>query len=157
MNNPQKEINWAIEIAEKLPEKFQQSAFSELLHYALFHSDESKRSEKKTKDKLQTKIPEKVLSDGFPDLDLLAKQGNRDQHIAWAIAELYLNNMDVNNESIRKVLREKLAITPPGRQNTNRSLRNLTPKYITRTMVGKKYNYAPSTNFLEVFNDLEEE
>jgi len=157
MKNPQKEIDWAIEIAEKLPEKFQQPAFSELLHYALFHSDEDEQLAKKPKDKLQPKIPDEVISDGFPDLHLLAKQGNRDQHVAWAVANLYLNKEEVNNEAIRKVIREKLAITPPGRQNTNRSLRNLTPKYITRTMVGKKYNYAPNANFLEVFSELGEE
>ncbi len=157
MKNPQKEIDWAIEIAEKLPDKFQQPAFSELLRYALFHSEKEKELEEKPKGKLQQKLPEKVSSDGFPDLDLLAKQGNRDQHVAWAVAELHLNNEEVNNQTIRKVIREKLAITPPIRQNTNRSLRNLTPKYITRTKIGKKYHYEPSANFLEIFDNLGEE
>ena len=48
MKNPQKEIDWAAQIAEKLPEKFQQSAFSELLRYALTHMDGDTSSQKKT-------------------------------------------------------------------------------------------------------------
>lgn len=156
MKNPQKEIDWAIKIAEKLPEKFQQPAFSELLRYALFYSAREKEVEEKPKGKLQQKFSEKVTSDEFPDLGLLAKQGNRDQHVAWAVAELHLTNEEVNNQTIRKVIREKLAITPPIRQNTNRSLRNLTPRYITRTKIGKKYNYEPSENFLKIFEKLGE-
>ena len=35
MKVPQKEIDWAIEIAEGLPERYREAAFCELLKYSL--------------------------------------------------------------------------------------------------------------------------
>lgn len=157
MKNPQKEIDWAIGIAEKLPEKFQQTAFAELLRYALLYSDNSEPPNKQLPKKSIHQITKETDFKNFSDLDLLSKKGNRDQHIAWAVAELYARNEEVNNNSIRKIIREHLAITPPARQNANRSLRNLTPKYITRTKNGRKYNYTPTEIFIDIFNDLGEE
>lgn len=158
MKNPQKEIDWAIGIAEKLPEKFQQSAFSELLRFALNHDDEDDSFTKKIKSNKQKLDAEEIdTSEVVPDLDLLASNGNKDQHVAWAVAELYSKGEDVNNESIRKIIRQHLAIAPPNRQNTNRSLRNLTPKYISRTKTGNKYIYVPSKRISEIFNDLKDE
>lgn len=158
MKVPQKEIDWAIAIAEKLPEKFQQSAFSELLRFALNHDDEDEGITKRIKPNKQKLAAEDIDTSGlFPDLDLLASTGNKDQHVAWAVAELHARGEDVNNEAIRKIIREHLAIAPPSRQNTNRSLRSLTPKYVTRTKMGKKYSYAPSQKISEIFNDLKDD
>jgi len=156
MKIPQKEIDWAVQVAEKVPEKYQQSAFSELLRHALSQMDGEEDGLKKAIKKTIVKSPITDVSGDFPDLHLLATQGNRDQHVAWAVAELYLREEDVNNNSIRKIIKEQLAITPPARQNTNRSLRNLTPKYIARTKIGRKYQYAPAIKFTEIFNGLED-
>ncbi len=88
---------------------------------------------------------------------ILAKKGSRDQHIAWAIAELFSRNEEANNLSIRDVIREYLAISPPGRQNTSRSLRNLTPKYVLRTKTDNKYHYIPNAQLAEIFQNLNDE
>jgi hypothetical protein len=158
MKVPQKEIDWAVQVAEKLPDKFQQSGFSELLHYALFKmEDEVGSHQNKSVQKLIMKLPVTDVSADFPDLHRLAKKGNRDQHVAWAVAELYMREEEVNNNSIRQIIKEHLAITPPSRQNTNRSLRNLTPKFILRTKNGRKYAYAPTPKFTEIFVDLKED
>jgi hypothetical protein len=156
MKIPQKEIDWAIQVAEKLPDKFQQSGFSELLRYALSQIDDE-HPQKKPVQKVIVKLPVTKVSHDFPDLHRLAKEGNRDQHVAWAVAELFTREEEVNNISIRQIIKDHLAINPPSRQNTNRSLRNLTPKFIVRTKNGRKYHYAPATSFSQIFVGLKED
>jgi len=159
MSDPKEAIDWSLKMVEGVPEEHRVAAFSELLRYSL-----SSQSEPVNIPDQKTNLPQKDsqlslvhdISKKLPELDLLAKKGSRDQHVAWAVAELYVRNEEVNNESIRRILKEHLAITPPARQNTNRSLRDLTPKFIIRTKVGKKYFYTPSIRLPEIFEGLED-
>lgn len=155
MKNPRESIEWAMGLAKGVPEEFRIVAFSELLRYSLNLISNTSSNPDVIKNN-RPLPPLHNISDGLPDLHLLAQKGSRDQHVAWAVAELYARSEEINNESIRRIIREHLAITPPARQNTNRSLRDLTPKYIIRTKTGKKYFYTPSARLLEIFEGLED-
>jgi hypothetical protein len=155
MKNPKESIEWAIGLAKDVPEEFQVVAFAELLRYSLNLISNTLSNPDLNKNN-RSLPPLHNISNGLPDLHLLAKKGSRDQHVAWAVAELYARGEEINNESIRRIIKEYLAITPPVRQNTNRSLRDLTPKYIIRTKTGKKYFYTPSARLLEIFEGLED-
>ena len=156
MKTPKESINWAKELAEGVQEEYRVAAFAELLRYSL-NVDAGIPDAPNPPASRHPLPPLHDISNGLPDLQLLAKKGSRDQHVAWAVAELYARGEEINNESIRKIIREYLAITPPGRQNTNRSLRDLTPKNIIRTKVGKKYIYSPSAMLLDIFVGLGDE
>jgi hypothetical protein len=155
MKDPKESIEWAMGLTKDVPEEFRVVAFAELLRYSL--SLISNTPGNSDLNKNNRPLPSlHNISNGLPDLHLLAQKGSRDQHVAWAVAELFARGEEVNNESIRRIIKEHLAITPPVRQNTNRSLRDLTPKYIIRTKVGKKYFYSPSARLLEIFEGLED-
>ena len=95
---------------------------------------------------------------GIPDAHLIATKGDRDQQIAWAVAELFTRGEEINNQTIREIIRIHLAITPPNEPNTSRSLQKLTPKYIMREKgeSGKAYSYSPTINLIELFDDLKD-
>jgi hypothetical protein len=160
MKNIKKSIDWALKIVEEIPEKYQVSAFPHLLRFA-FESLEDTDEELVFKEpKLKAPNSNSPLSEvlsKLPDAHTLATRGDRDQHVAWAIAELFSRNEEANNVSILEIIRDHLAISPPGRQNTNRSLRNLTPKYVLRTKLHNKFHYVPSAKLAEVFENLKDE
>ena len=153
MKNPKESINWAMELAKDVPEEFRVVAFAELLRYSLSLIPNIPSGPNLTQSN-HPLPPLRNISSELPDLHLLAQKGSRDQHVAWAVAELYARSEEINNESIRRIIKEHLAITPPVRQNTNRSLRDLTPKYIIRTKTGNKYFYSPSARLPEIFEGL---
>ncbi len=160
MKNPKDAIDWAIQVSENLPEKYRESAFPELLRYALASEEISKSETRNAKvplEKIVTPSPMVNVLNNLPEAHLLATKGNRDQHVAWAVAELNSRGEEAINVTIRKIIKEHLAVTPPTRQNTNRSLRNLTPKYIIRAKTGKKYHYVSSAKLAEIFKDLKDE
>ncbi len=150
-------IDFALKLAEDVPEEYRLIAFPELLRYSLSSLATVSSIAKDSELPRNHSISSDNISDTLPDLHILAKKGSRDQHIAWAIAELFSRNEEANNLSIRDVIREYLAISPLGRQNTNRSLRNLTPKYVLRTKTDNKYHYIPNAQLAEIFQNLNDE
>lgn len=153
-------LNWAIDEAEKLPERYREIAFSELFQYALAHIGKEIVGEKtddvesfnsvSTSTKFETR-------DGIPEAHIISVKGKQKHHVAWAIWKINNNGEEANNKSIRDAIRDHLAVSPPNRQNTNRVLRDLTPRYVIRTKVGKEYQYKPSSKIFEAFKDLSDD
>ena len=157
MKTTKEAIDFALKLAEDVPEEYRIVAFPELLRYSLSSLTTISSITKNSELPRNGSVSLDNFSNTLPDLQVLVKKGNRDQHVAWAIAELFSRNEEANNLSIREIIREHLAISPPERQNTNRSLRNLTPKYVLRTKTDNKYHYVPSAHLAEVFENLKDE
>ncbi len=161
MKNPKAAIDWAIELADSLPERYRELAFSELLRHALNtvseDNVESNFGEVSPKQKETPSVLSSALKD-IPDAHLVAAKGDRDQQVAWAVAELFNRGDEINNQAIREIIKTRLAISPPNEPNTSRSLQKLTPKYVMREKgeSGKAYSYLPTINLIEIFDDLKD-
>jgi hypothetical protein len=96
-----------------------------------------------------------VLSNLPPD-HLIAENGSYDQKITWAVIRLFKDGQPAVNETIRDHIRLNLSISPPSRQNTNRSLRRLVPKYLSRepSGQGRSLTYFPKPEVLKLFKNL---
>ena len=84
-------LQWAQELAQGLPDKYQEAAFSELLRYALSISgttrhDVTQRASEKSESSahLHDSWQQKLI-DNLPPDHLVASQGSRDQQAIWAI------------------------------------------------------------------------
>lgn len=161
MNNPKVAAEWAVQMAELLPERYREAAFSVMLKFALESLDKDnfeprggQLSQEKTT--ISNTNLKKIMT-GIPDDEVIATKGNRDQQIAWAIAKLVSHSEEANNTTICEIIKTILAINPPTRQNTNRSLRYLVPKYVIREKKknGRGYSYIPSVKITQIFEGLE--
>lgn len=155
-------IQWAIEIAEGLPEEYQVVAFTELLQHALksmSYVAESGAGEPPLAATLQPAsqpLLERLVSE-LPDDYLVAAQGSRDHQTVWAAVKLWQQGKEVTSASVIDCVKTNLCIQPEGTGNTSTRLRNLTPRYLSRAKreEGQGYVYQPTPNASEIFEDLE--
>jgi len=153
-------LQWAIEIADDLPEKYQEAAFAELLRYALNSmpgaAEVDTVADTQTKPALHLSEPwQKKLIIELPEGYLVAK-GSRDQQTVWAAIKLWEQGDEAMAKTVRETIKTKLGVTPESKDNTSRRLRQLTPEYLTREKKGRGYVYTPTAKALEVFEGLEE-
>lgn len=92
----------------------------------------------------------------LPPDHLIASEGSYDQKVGWAVMRLFEERKPAVNEAIRDYIRLNLSIAPPSRQNTNRSLRRMTPKFLSREQAGdgRSLAYYPKPSVLGLFTDL---
>lgn len=151
----EKKAKWAIEIAEHLPERYKDNAFRELFRLALQSSVPYDAPQTASSADPRSKLIEQILSK-TPEAYKVAEKGNRDQQVVWAVIELNRRGEGAYNESIREAIKTYLGINPPNRQNTNRAIRNLLPKYLIREKRegGKGFKYEATTNSIKIFEGI---
>ena len=145
------------EIVEEIPSDLRTSAFAELLKFVLNPDSESLLLSHDTpavegKDTSNADIPE-WLSNIFsnkPEPHVVAS-GSRQEQAAWGIIQLCSEQKHATKENLREVLKTRLGVTPESKSNTNRTLRNLVPRYLTREESDNGYSYLPTRNILDVF------
>jgi len=150
-------LQWAMEIADDLPEKYQEAAFAELLRHAL--SSIQGAAEVDTVADIQAKPAlQKKLIGKLPKDYLVAGKGSRDQQTVWAVVKLLERGEEATSESVRKIIKTCLGVSPESLRNTSGRLGKLTPRHVKRKEreAGKGYAYTPTVRALEVFEGLEE-
>jgi hypothetical protein len=157
-------VQWAMEIADNLPEQYQEAAFAELLRYALSSmpgaAEVDTVADTQAKPDLHPSEPwQKKLISELPKDYLVARKGTRDQQTAWAAIKLWEQGDEATSKTVRETIKTKLGVTPPSEDNTSNRLRQLTPKYLRREKrkKGRGYAYTPTAKALEAFEGLEEE
>jgi len=162
MGDVQSVVQWAIEIADDLPEKYQEAAFAELLRYALNSmpgaAEVDTVADTQAKPALHLSEPwQKKLISELPEGYLVAK-GSRDQQTVWAVVKLLERGEEATPESVRKIIETGLGVASESPSNTSHSLRKLTPKYVKREEreEGRGYAYTPTAIALKAFEGLEE-
>lgn len=154
---------WAFEMTDGLPEAYKVVAFQELLRYRLSRAKPvagQHRVATSTVDRGKTFNP-KVgwISDVLAVLPAdhsIRERGSEEQKVAWAVINLANQGESAINKTIREFIRFNLGIAPPSRQNTNRALRGLFPKHLSRERVEeeKSYEYTPKPTIKEIFEKL---
>lgn len=163
MSNIEDEINWTLEKIETIPEEYRVAAFKVLLKYKLLGKDDSRQDpegliiseqDNSTDNSDDWKIK---LYKEIPHAHVIAQSGDRKQQALWAVIELHKIDAEANTNSIRETIKKKLAITPETVDNTSKTLKLLTPKYIIREdrEKGQGFTYHPTQFSLECFEDLD--
>jgi hypothetical protein len=163
MPNPEPIIQWAIEIAEGLPEKYQVVAFAELLQHALRSTSHGAESDEQETPPTATPQPpgqllqERLVSQ-LPEDYLVAAKGTRDQQTVLVAIRLWHQGEEVNPASVMDSVKTQLCVPPESRSNTSARLRDLSPRYLTRRQreEGRGYAYEPTLKAIEIFEGLEE-
>jgi hypothetical protein len=161
IENASSAVEQALEIAEGLPEKYQEVGFAEVLRHILRHSSakaSSGASEAATQSGSQSsrsKLEE--LAESLPDAYLVA-EGTRAQQVIWAVVELSMEGEEATRESVGERIEIGLSITPPHPNNISTLLGDLCPRHLTREKRedGKGYAYRPTSQALEIFEGLGE-
>lgn len=155
-------VQWAMEIVDDLPEKYQEAAFAELLRYALSSmpgAEVDTVADTQAKPDLHPSEPwQKKLMSELPKDYLVAGKGSRDQQTIWAAIKLWEQGDEATSRTVPETIKTKLSVTPESKDNTSKRLRQLTPEYLRREKrkEGQGYTYIPTVKALEVFEGLEE-
>jgi hypothetical protein len=154
-------LQWAMEIADDLPEKYQEAAFAELLRHALNSmpgAEVDTVADTPAKPALHPSEPwQKKPISGLPE-DYLVAEGSRNQQTVWAVIKLWEQGDEATAKTVRETIQTRLGVTPESQENTSHRLRRLTPEYLGREKreEGQGYAYTPAGKALEVFKGLEE-
>lgn len=156
--NIQELLTWTEEQVKALPSEYRAAAFQELLGYKLAArqpesaSTAAQVSQSPTAPVASNWISQ-ILSDLPPDF-AVSERGSEEQRVAWAVLHLVAAGSLAVNKSIGEEIRLKLSVPPPSRQNINRALRKLTPKYLSREQHGRGLAYFPKPAIRELFANL---
>jgi len=150
-------LEWAQDLADGLPEKYQQVAFAELLRYALSTSGTA-TSDTAQRGSVNLEPWQQNLIDNLPPDSLVASKGSRAQQAMWAVITLLGVGEEATVDSVCELIRQSLGVIPEGKTNASHTLRNLTPKFTMREegQTGRGYAYTPTASALEVFEGLVE-
>jgi len=149
IENAESIAQWAMEIADGLPEKYQQAAFAELLKCVLnLKSSPTGQGVEKTR-RLINKIP---------DDHLVATEGSRDQQTVWAVMRLWEQGEEATPAGVINIIKARLRMQPESRSNTSGRLADLTPRYLMREEreEGRGYAHKPTPNAVKIFEGLQE-
>lgn len=143
--------------AKRGPEEFREVVFAEVLRYELLKTlpgiDTGGREPQG-----RTYAHEMATFEGI-EPHKVAEKGNRQMQAVWAVMELSKDESVADNEAIRKKIKDTLSVKPQSRQDTNRTLRKLVPKYLTRKekVEGQGYEYFPGPDASDIFERLRSE
>lgn len=155
-------LDWAVEIAESAPEAYRQAAFTELLSYGLVSLQKDKGSFEQSVvsdeavSSMHSSADQDVRFDNLPETYLIAKQGTREQQTVWSVIELCRSGKEATVDSVANNIKTKLGISPEKKSNTSTTLRNLTPRYLSRNKreTGKGYAYKPASDAIKIFDEF---
>lgn len=170
----------AVRMTEGLPEKFQQAAFKEIVRFSLERqltqpvpapnlatasnvvSATRNEGNVTTADESSTAAvlsarDELPTTDELPAPHVVKEQGNRAQQTIWAVIRIHGRGDEVDVPAIQEEIKKALATKPQRANNTSRTLRRLTPKYVNRhdREEGQGYSYTPTEHAFEIFKDLD--
>jgi hypothetical protein len=160
---PMSIIESAMEIAEKLPEKYQVAAFAELVCHGLRSAPVLLESDPDEQVRAGPDIPEepslgeRLVAELPNDFDV-AEKGSRAQQALWAVVKLWQDGAEATPLGVCDTIKMKLGKTAESPDNTSKTLRKLTPRYLERhrSQKGRGYTYVPKKNALEVFDGIQE-
>lgn len=151
-------IRRAVEAAGEAPEELREAAFRIVLERLLDLEPAQPNSPTGTPAEKPPKHNswEERLFANLPEGHLVQERGDRKQQTVWAVASLHQRGTDVTSEEIRRLIRTELGIAPQNDQNTARTLRGLTPRYVVRRdrTEGRGYIYEPTARSIEIFEDM---
>jgi len=157
MGDIAKAISTAIEAAKKVPEEFRIVTYQEVLRHELVASDSEEQHSvsAERKPRRPTRVNRSEIR--LPEAHLVADSGDRSIQIVWAVISLRTEGVEADNEAIRNKIELSLGTKPENRQNTNRTLGGLVPKYLTRheKEIGRGYAFEPAARAIEIFEGLE--
>lgn len=165
MEDIQRIISEIIESVDNFQEPYNEIAFKEILRHRLsspkslntlenISSINQPESSVDIHKNLLRNDWEVELFNNIPEAYIIAESGSRDQQTLWAVITLHSRSKEPDNDSIRKVLRDELGISPQSKSNTARTLRSLTPQFLSREKDGKSYVYKPNRSSIKIFDDL---
>lgn len=158
MSKYENEIEEAIAAAslDKVPEEFKETTYEVILQHEingnLISSSISSKVDVSNIERETLKDWEEQLAKELPK-GSVAAEGTRSQQTVWAVVTLYLRGKEANRDSIRKVIKDELGVTPQSEDNTSRTLKNLVPEHLNRSKEGKIYYYEPIRNAVKIFNN----
>jgi hypothetical protein len=153
----------AVKIADKLPEKYQQVAFTEIFrglqggnNLTAPSKTETKAMGGKSSGPTSEGFPKwfEQLVEGLPEMNTIA-DGTRDQQTVWATIKLFSKGKDANTGSISKLIKD-IGISPERRSNLSGRLGRLTPKYLSREEIpdgNGAYRYFPTRACGDIFTN----
>lgn len=157
--NPQEAVQQAHALSSDVPDGLREAAFTELLKHFLGSApgagthggrELEESTEVSTGPTWLSELAEKL-----PERHLVA-EGTRNQQLAWAVTQLALRDEEATTETVRRIIREELGVSPPDTSNASRKLgQQLTPKYLHRKkrQEGRGYAYSPTRKVAELFTD----
>lgn len=103
-------LQWAMEIADDLPEKYQEAAFAELLRHALSSipgaAEVDTVADIQAKPALHPSEPwQKKLISELPEDYFVARQGSRDQQTVWAAIKLWEQGDEATSKTVRETIK----------------------------------------------------
>ena len=152
----QSAIRDAIEAADAGPDEFRAITYTEILKFKLSQLVAAGHAPSGSADLEVGQGSEQGLQSGAPESFLVADHGTKEMQVVWAVVEITQEGATADNPAIRQRIEEVLGVTPQNRQNTNRTLRTLVPRYLRRTSKeeGRGYQYSPGPRALEIFSAL---
>jgi len=152
-------ISRAVAAANSGPEEYREATYVEVLRHLL--SKVAPPDEPLSGPGLEQGLPEAgpARTVTLPEPDLVADSDDHEMQTVWAVMALAEEGREAINETIRQKIELALAVTPQNRQNTNRTLRRLVPRYLARRKKneGEGYAYVPTARAREIFQNLEED
>jgi len=127
-------LDWAKELSNRLPDKYQKSAFEILLQYKLngIHGKLVNLTEEYDKSVIIPNNEKKVLEDweveiinNLPNPESIIKSNFRQKQALWAVIELLKENKEATVDEIRNTIRRKLGIKPQVTSNLCKTLSKL--------------------------------
>ncbi len=149
----------AVQIADSLPEKYQEVAFIEIFRAKLSANPPFASPDEEKRENAGASYPESHAAQTqtrLPAAHLIKERGDRKQQAVWAVVTLQERGEDATSDAIRSTIRQQLGITPQNATNTGRTLRQITPRYIKRESKnnGHGYVYYPQEEAFEIFEEL---
>lgn len=140
---------------ENLPEHLQGPAFSIILERLLGHRGIPPASMPASTAALSGQSPTPPATTPLPAL--VKEAGSRRQQVAWALITLAGRSESATSDAVVRVIKDELGATPPTAGNASADLKGMTPRYATRTKVGRGYEYAPTASVAELLDGLNDE
>lgn len=150
-------IKDATEIAtsEFVNEEFKQTTYSLVLQHLLSQQEiPVKPSESSPSNTTNSEMADwkKNIIENLPSA-AEAANGNRNQQTVWAVVKLFSRNEEATRDTVRKVIKDELGVTPQDGNNTSSKLKEQVPNYLSRKQEGKKYLYEPTRDALKIFEN----
>jgi len=89
-----------------------------------------------------------------PPPHVIKEKGSRRQKVAWALITLANRSESATPEAVMRVIKDELGATPPSAPHVSTELKEMTPRFATRTKVGHAYAYIPAASIGDVFDAL---
>lgn len=140
---------------QSLPQHLQGPAFSVILERLLGHEGSAPQSSPLVSSAIPG--PVSASSTSMPLPHVVKERGSRRQRVAWALVTLANRSESATPDAVMRVIKDEMGATPPSAAHVSTELKEMTPRFATRTKVGHAYAYTPRASIGDVFDGLEDE